>query len=349
MSTIKCGKCGADIPEKSKFCLECGSPIETQDSQNKTYKHRLSHYSYGNNQSCAGKSDIVVRNGFVYFITKKKDAINIKVAPISDNDMVQTLYKSMGPGCSASSLNMVEDELIFYEFSDGDKISALDVYSGEKRVILENHAASSIWIENDLIIFVENGELKSVHLSGSEYMEYDLPFKVEDRIFGYSGNLYVISADSREVYEIPYEKSEYRSMNFTAGTDMIHAIIGNIYYSPAKFIPDDSVILSRNIETLEIRNGIQDVHRMLTAFEQYIIFSRKDEEKFSFAWNIQTLRVYSLNRYIDIPPYSFTQALSDYIIMENSGNLYKIPAPVFFQGDEPMFADKYKFVSLCSE
>ena len=76
------------------------------------------------------------------------------------------------------------------------------------------------------------------------------------------------------------------------------------------------------------------------------VFNRKDEKEKSFAWNIQTLRVYGLNRYFELAPWSFTQVLSDYLMIEQNGRLYKIPAPIFFQGDEPMFEDKYVFAVL---
>lgn len=346
MDTIKCGKCGAAIPAGSKFCMECGSKIEAESGKSRKYSPRLMHYAYGNNQSCGGKSDIIVRNGFVYFLVRKQDEINIKVAPVSDNDIVQTLYVAKGPGCTASCINMVEDELIFYEFNDGHKITAIDVYSGTRRVILENHGCSSIWIENGIIIFVERGRLRSVHIDGSGYFEYTLPFRLSDRIFGYSGNLYAVIRDTGEAVEIPYEKDDFRYMEFTAGKDMIYGIIGNLY-----FAPDDSdggpVLLCKNIGSLEITNGVENVDRLVTAFEQYVIFNRKEENEYSFAWNIQTLRVYKLNRYFDIPPYSFTQILSDYILIEYMGGLYKIPAPIFFQGAEPMFEDdKYLFVRI---
>lgn len=346
MSTIKCGKCGAEIPAGSKFCLECGAKIEAQvEKKEKSYRPRPMHYAYGNNQSCAGKSDIIVRNGFVYFISKSDYMFEIKVSPLSDNDMVQTLYLCKGPGSTASCINMVEDELIFYEYSDGDKISAIDVYSGEKRVILEGHKAESIWIENGRLIFVENSKLFAVDINGEEYMEYDLPFGVKDRIMGYSNHLYAIAEEDGDVYEIPYDSNEFRKMNFIAGTDMIYGIIGNLYYAPAKDVHGE-VIFCQNIDSLELSNGVQEVERLVTAFEQYVIFNRKNDDC-SFAMNVQTLRVYRLNRYIDIEPYSFTQILSDYILIQQDGKLYKIPAPVFFQESESMFdTDKYVFVEI---
>lgn len=347
MESIRCNKCGAEIPAESKFCLQCGNKIEaTEIEGKKKYAPKLMHYAYGNNQSCAGKSDIIVRNGFVYFIVRKQDEINIKVAPISDNDTVQTLYTAKGPGCNASCINMVEDELIFYEFNDGHKITAIDVYSATRRVILENRACSSIWIENGIILFVERGRLFSVHIDGSEFFEYKLPFRIADRILGYSGNLYAITKDTNECVEIPYENDDFRYMEFTAGRDMIYAIIGNLYFAPDEN-DGGPILLCKNIGSLELTNGVENVERMVTGFEQYVIFNRTDEKEYSFAWNIQTLRVYKLNRYFDIPPYSFVQILSDYIIIEYQGGIYKIPAPVFFQGDEPMFeGEKHLFVSM---
>ena len=347
MSTIKCSKCGSEIPAGSKFCMECGSKIEpTAHQETGEYRPRLMHYAYGNNQSCGGKSDIIVRNGFVYYIHKEENEIQIRVSPINDETLVQTLYLCKGPGCTAACLNMVEDELIFYEFADGHKITAIDIYSGERRIILEGHPVSAIWIENELLTFVENGNLRSIHRNGSEYYEYTLPWRLSDRIFGYGGKLYATAEETGEAVEIPYRSDSFRPMNFLSGGDMIYGIIGNLYYAPAKD-PHGNVIYCKNIDTMEIINGIQDVHRLITAFEQYVIFSRTDETDFCFAWNVQTLRVYKLNRFVDLAPYSFTHILSDYVLMEHDGKLYKVPAPVFFQGEEPMFdTDKYLFAEI---
>ena len=344
MGTIICDKCGAAIPSGSKFCMECGNKIEAKEK--KTYKPRLMHYAYGNNQTTGGKSDILVRNGFVYFMSKSQDEISIKVSPVSDNDMIQTIYTGKGPGCTGGCLNMVEDELIFYEFNDGHKITAVNVYSAERRVILEGHGASSIWIENEVILFIERGRLRSVHIDGKEYYEYDLPFRLSDRIFGYSGNLYGIMRETKEVVEIPYESNDFRFMEFTAGIDMIYGIIGNLYFSPDE-LDGGPVTLCKNIGSLEITNGIENTDRMFTAFEQYVVFNKKEDTEFSYVWNIQTLRVYKLARYFTLPPYTFTQALSDYIIMGYEDGIYKIPAPIFFQGEEPMFeTDKYLFAKM---
>ncbi|GEM_PF-3173586 len=343
---MKCAKCGAVIPDNSRFCLECGSKIETKKNDSDNIFTRRIHYSYGNNQSCGGKSDIVVRNGFVYYIVRDDNRFEIRVAPLSDNDNIQTLYSVEGPGSFASCINMVEDELIFYEHSNEDSITAVNVYSGEKRDIIKGYAVDSVWIENELLLFTEKGCLFSAGINGENFFEYSLPFKIEDRIFGYNGRLYVISQGGSEVFEILYGKNKYRSMEFSAGGDMIYGIIGNLYFSPSDEYRE-KVILCKSIDSLEVNNGIKDIERLVTAFEQYVIFSRANEKSCSFAWNVQTLRVYKLNRYLDLIPYSFSQALSDYILIQNERKLYKIPAPVFFQGDEPVFDDeRYLFVEL---
>ena len=346
MDQIKCPKCGALIPSGSRFCMECGEKIApAAPEKERSNSKRAMHYAYGNNQSCGGKSDIVVRNGFAYYIYRGIDQAEIRVKPLSEPDEVQTLYFVKGPGCRLNCLNMVEDELIFYEHAEGHRIVALDVYTAERREIVAGYDVSSIWIENGVLSFIENGFLMSVNLDGSEYYEYDLPFQLEDRIIGYGGKVYGTDRETGEAVEIPYHSEDYREMEFAPGKDMIYAIIGNLYYETEDPYVGE-VVCCKRIDDLKVTHGIEGADRLLTAFEQYVIFNRKDEKEKSFAWNIQTLRVYSLNRYVDIEPWSFTQALSDYLMMEQKGKLYRIPAPVFFQGDEPMFDDKYIFAEL---
>ena len=339
---MKCKFCGADIPENSKFCLECGAKVETPDAENRPQRKKPMHSACGNNQTCGGRSDIVIRNGFVYRIIRGKDQAEITVTPVSDEDKTQVLYYIKGKDADLSCINMVEDELIFSEKAEEEGITALDVYSGDKRQIITGYRPEAMWIENEIITFVQDEKLYSLHYRGGDFFEYNLDFPLADRLIGYGGRLYTCLADTGEAVELsPYE-TEVRPMGFEAGEDMIYAIIGCLYYSPVNDA-NGSVIMCRNIESLEVRNGIQDTDRLLTAFEQYVLFNKAGEPEWSFLWNIQTLRVYKLNRRVDLHPYSFSQALSDYIFLENEGNLYKVPAPVFFQGDEDIFVDKFLF------
>ncbi len=310
-----------------------------------SHTSRPLHFAYGNNQSCGGRSDIVIRNGFAYYIRREEDKAEIRVSPLSEGDKVQTLYAIQGPGARLSCLNMVEDELVFYEHADGHRIVALNVYSGERREIAAGYEAQSLWIENDIVSFVEGGFLFSVKMDGSDHFEYDLPFSLKERIISYNGNIYGFDKATGQVVEIPFYTDDYREMGCVPGEDMIYAIIGNLYYQTKdEFVGD--VVCCKRLEDLAVTNGVQEADRLLTAFEQYVVFNRKGESDKSFAWNIQTLRVYSLNRHLDLAPWSFTQVLSDYLMMEQDGKLYKIPAPIFFQGSEPMFDDKYLFAEL---
>ncbi|MBR6504031.1 MAG: zinc ribbon domain-containing protein [Firmicutes bacterium] len=346
MDQIKCPKCGAAIPAGSKFCMECGEKIApARPEKEQSHRTRPMHFAYGNNQSCGGRADVVVRNGFVYYILRKENLAEIRVSPLSEPDKVQTLYRIQGPGSLLSCLNMVEDELVFYEHTDSDRIAALNVYTGERRVISAGYEVSALWIENGVLSFIENGFLMSVKMDGSGHYEYDLPFQLKDRIIGYGGNIYGFDKDTGEVVEILFHSEEYREMGCVPGEDMIYAIIGNLYYQTEDEYVGNAVCCKR-ISDLEVTNGVQDADRLLTAFEQYVIFNRREEKDKTFAWNIQTLRVYALNRYFELAPWSFTQVLSDYLLIEQNGKLYKIPAPIFFQGNEPMFDDKYAFAEL---
>ena len=346
MDQIKCPKCGAAIPSGSKFCMECGEKIApAAPEKEQSYRPRAMHFAYGNNQSCGGRADIVVRNGFVYYIKREEDLGEIRVSPLSEPDKVQTLYRIQGPGSRLGCLNMVEDELVFYEHADGHRIVALNVYTGDRREINAGYDISALWIENGILSFIENGFLMSVKMDGSDHYEYDLPFQLEDRIIGYNGCIYGIDDATGEVMEIPFHSDDYRETGCVPEEDMIYAIIGNLYYRTTNEYVGDA-ICSKRLADLEVTNGVQDANRLLTAFEQYVIFNRKEEKEKTFAWNIQTLRVYALNRYFELAPWSFTQVLSDYLMIEQNGRLYKIPAPIFFQGDEPMFEDKYVFAVL---
>lgn len=338
---MKCKSCGAEIPANSKFCLECGAKVEAEPEKKK-YRPGLMHYAYGNNQTCGGRSDIIIRNGFVYRIINGRDEAEITVTPVSDNDTSQRLYYIRGRGAALSCINMVEDELIFVEHAEKPGIIALDVYTGDRREIKEEIEPAALWIENDIITYVENSKLYSLRIGGEEFYEYNLDYPVSDRIIGYSGKLYTSLADTGEAVEIPYYSTEVRPLGFEAGKDMIYAMIGNLYYAPVND-ENGSVIMCREIASLQITNGIQDTERLLTAFEQYLLFNRAGEKEFSFLWNIQTLRVYKLNRRVDLAEYSFCQTLSDYIFLENEGILYKVPAPEFFQGEEDIFVEKYIF------
>ncbi len=338
---MKCKDCGAVIPENSKFCLECGAKVEVK-KETKAYRPGLMHYAYGNNQTCGGKSKILIRNGFVYRIINRVNEAAISVTPVSDNDTSQTLYLLKGQGAFLSCINMVEDELIFAERGEQNSICAFNVYTGEKRVIKAGVEPEAIWIENEIITYVEADKLYSLKIDGEDFYSYNLDYKVADRLIGYSGKIYTCTADTSEAMEIPYYSSEIRPLGFEIGKDMLYAMIGNLYYAP---VNDDNgnVIMCKEISSLNITNGIQDTDRLITAFEQYVLFNRKDDAESSFLWNIQTLRVYKLNRHIDVDPYSFCQALSDYIFLEKSGKLYMIPSPEFFQGEEDVFIDKYLF------
>ena len=299
--TGQCPCCGSEdvvlCDDGTYICMECGEKIApAAPEKEQSYRPRAMHFAYGNNQSCGGRADIVVRNGFVYYIKREEDLGEIRVSPLSEPDKVQTLYRIQGPGSRLGCLNMVEDELVFYEHTDGDRIVALNVYSGERREINAGYEVSALWIENGVLSFIENGFLMSVKMDGSDHYEYDLPFQLKDRIIGYNGRIYGFEKAGGEVIEIPFHSEEFREMGCVPGEDMIYAIIGNLYYQTKDEYVGNAVC-SKRIEDLEITNGVQDADRLLTAFDQYVIFNRKDEKEKFFAWNIQTLRVYGLNRY----------------------------------------------------